>query len=109
MSAALLGLVVVLAVVLLPPRRRLTDLRNAPPSPLATVKGHHRRGFNPDVTRCRTASTLRGYRSIRRGKRRGRSGTALRGLRQWHFARSSCEMHRPKRGVAYGNDRSGLV
>ena len=39
MSAALLGLGVVLAVVLLSSRRRLTELRNAPPSPLATVKG----------------------------------------------------------------------
>jgi len=39
MSAALLGLGVVLAVVLLSFRRRLTELRNAPPSSLATVKG----------------------------------------------------------------------
>jgi len=37
MSAALLGLGVVLAVVLL--SSRLTELRNAPASPLATVKG----------------------------------------------------------------------
>lgn len=39
MSAALHGLGVVLAVVLLSSRRRLTEFRNAPPSPLATVKG----------------------------------------------------------------------
>src|SRR5690242_20477272 len=45
------------------------------------------------------ASTSRGYRvPSAAAERRGRGGTALRGLRQRHFACSSCEMRRAERG-----------